>query len=191
MQLIIDTSLPGIRLAIDNVGAHICAPGREYAPLQKSIETDRQSVALPVEVEKFLGENFAAFRDLSAIGVVIGPGSFTGIRLGIAYAKGLSIALGIPVLPVSAFEIYLENNPDAFVAIDSGRGDFFVAAADMEPTIMTIDEVETEQMQYAATVGHRPYDLAGALPVLRRKLELETPPVIPLYIRPHYAETAC
>jgi tRNA threonylcarbamoyl adenosine modification protein YeaZ len=175
MQLVIDTSLPGIRLVLDGNA--------------KMIDTDKQSVALPVLVEQFLAEHGAAFKDLSAIAVVTGPGSFTGIRLAIAYAKGLSIGLGIPVVPVNAFEIYLERNPDAFVAIDSNRGDFFVAAADMSPTIMTIDDVETEQMRYAATVGHRPYDLADALPIVKRKLESEIPPVIPLYIRPHYADT--
>ena len=177
MQLIIDTSLPGIRLVLDG---HI-----------KMVDTDKQSVALPVLVEQFLAENDAAFKNLSAIAVVIGPGSFTGIRLSIAYAKGLSIGLGIPVIPVSAFEIYLETAPDSFVAIDSGRGDFFVAAADIEPTIMSIDEVETEQMRYARTLGHRPYDLVDALPIVIRKLESEIPPVIPLYIRPHYAEQNC
>ena len=47
----------------------------------KHIDTDKQSVALPIECEKFLGECGAKWSDLTAIGVVVGPGSFTGIRL--------------------------------------------------------------------------------------------------------------
>ena len=157
----------------------------------KRVEAEKQSVALPLETEKFLTENGAGFCDLTAIGIVAGPGSFTGIRLGIAYAKGLAIGLDIPVAPVNAFEIYLERAPDSFVAIESGRGDFFVAAADMAPRIMAIDEVETEQMKYARTVGHKPFDLKGALPIVERRLAAgNIEPVIPLYIRPHYADRA-
>ncbi|MCL2758557.1 MAG: tRNA (adenosine(37)-N6)-threonylcarbamoyltransferase complex dimerization subunit type 1 TsaB [Alphaproteobacteria bacterium] len=188
MILVIDTTSAGIRLAMRK-GATSCAP--QGPPLQIQIETDKQSVALPVLVEKFLGDAGATFKGLTAIGVIVGPGSFTGIRLSIAYAKGLSIALGIPVVPVNGFEVYLEHTPDAFVAIDSNRGDFFVAAADSEPTIMSIDDVETEQMKYAKTVGHKPYDLTDALTIVARKLTSEIPPAIPLYIRPHYADTTC
>ena len=86
----------------------------------KHIDVEKQSIALPVETEKFLKENNANWSDLTAVGVVVGPGSFTGIRLGIAYAKGLGMGLNIPVVPVNAFELYLHATPDAFVAIDSG-----------------------------------------------------------------------
>ncbi|MCL2538035.1 MAG: tRNA (adenosine(37)-N6)-threonylcarbamoyltransferase complex dimerization subunit type 1 TsaB [Alphaproteobacteria bacterium] len=190
MILIIDASSPGIRLALQVVCCSVI-PAKAGPPIQKSIETDKQSTALPIEVEFFLTENGVTFRDLMAIGIVVGPGSFTGIRLGIAYAKGLSIGLGVPVVPVNAFEIYLERTPDAFVAIDSGRGDFFVGAHDLVPMIMSIDEVETQQMKYSSTIGHKPFDLTDALPVITRKLSGEIEPVIPLYIRPHYAETNC
>jgi tRNA threonylcarbamoyladenosine biosynthesis protein TsaB len=178
--LLIDTSSSGIRLALW---------GACNTPLQKFAATEKQSISLSIETEKFLVENGVKFQDLSAIGVVVGPGSFTGIRLGIAYAKGLSIGLNIPVIPVNAFEIHLEKSPDAFVAIDSGRGDFFCASADLAPCVMTIDAVETEQMKCPRTVGHKPYDLAEALPIAERKLHVGAlEPVIPLYLRPHYAE---
>ncbi len=155
----------------------------------KYIEVEKQSLSLAQEAEKFLRENNANWSDLTAIGVVVGPGSFTGIRLGIAYAKGLGMGLNIPVIPVNAFELYLEASPDAFVAIDSGRGDFFVAANGLEPCTMTIDEVETKQMQWVRTVGHKPFDLKLALSIITRKIETTAKePVIPLYLRPSYAE---
>ncbi len=155
----------------------------------KSIYTDKQSVALPIEAEKFLKENAARWSDLNAIGVITGPGSFTGIRLGIAYAKGLGMGLKIPVIPINAFEIYLQENPDTFVAIDSGRGDFFVAAKGLNPCTMSIDDVEVKQMNWARTVGHKPFDLHYALSIVKNKLQNNNnEPVVPMYLRPSYAE---
>ena len=107
MILVINTSGPGLDFVLNDVTKHV--------------DTDKQSVALATETEKFIQENGAKWTDLSAIGVIVGPGSFTGIRLGIAYAKGLAMGLNIPVVPVNAFELYLYDAPDAFVAIDSGR----------------------------------------------------------------------
>ena len=89
----------------------------------KSVVVEKQSVALPIETEKFINECGAKWSDLTAIGVVVGPGSFTGIRLGIAYAKGLAMGLKIPVVGINLFDLYLAQTPDAFVAIK--RGDKF------------------------------------------------------------------
>lgn len=155
----------------------------------KSVSVEKQSVALATECEKFMDECGTKWNDLSAIGVVIGPGSFTGIRLGIAYAKGLAMGLNIPVVGISAFDLYLAATPDAFVAIESGRGDFFVGANGLEPCTMEIEEIETKQMEWARTVGHRPFDLKLGTQIAEQKIAsgiLE--PVVPMYLRPSYAE---
>ena len=155
----------------------------------KSVAVEKQSVALPVECEKFIVECGAMWRDISAIGVVVGPGSFTGIRLGIAYAKGIAMGLNIPVVGISVFDLYLAATPDAFVAIDSGRGDFFVAANGLEPQTMEIEQIETKQMEWARTVGHRPFDLKLGVQIVEQKIAAgDTAPVVPMYLRPSYAE---
>lgn len=155
----------------------------------KSVVVEKQSVALPMETEKFIAECGITWRDISAIGVVVGPGSFTGIRLGIAYAKGVAMGLNIPVVGISAFDLYLAATPDAFVAIDSGRGDFFVAANGLEPQTMNIEELETKQMDWPRTVGHKPFDLRlGAQIVAEKIAHNDLAPVVPMYLRPSYAE---
>lgn len=155
----------------------------------KSVEVEKQSVALPQECEKFITECGATWRDISAIGVVVGPGSFTGIRLGIAYAKGIAMGLKIPVVGISAFDLYLAATPDAFVAIDSGRGDFFVAADGLEPQTMEIEQIETKQMEWARTVGHRSFDLKQGVQIVEQKIAAgDIAPVVPMYLRPSYAE---
>lgn len=159
--------------------------GDKYA----QIPVEKQSLALPTECEKFMRDCGGAWRDLRAIAVVVGPGSFTGIRLGIAYAKGLAMGLNIPVVPINAFELYLAANPDAFVAIDSGRGDFFVASQKTPPQTMGIDELEARQMECPLTVGHKPFNLKLATGIAETKLaNNNTEPVVPMYLRPSYAE---
>ena len=175
MILVINTSSNGIDLLLDDKFAHF--------------DAIKQAIALPTAVNDFLSQNNVSVRDLTAVGVIVGPGSFTGIRMGIAYAKGLSIGLNIPVVGVNLFELYLYENPDAFVAIDSGRGDFFVASKLQEPCTMTIDEVEVEQMKCPSTVGHKPYNLIYAKDIIENKIKSgKIEPVIPMYLRPSYAE---
>lgn len=155
----------------------------------KIVTVEKQSVALSIECEKFITESGAKWSDITAIGVVTGPGSFTGIRLGIAYTKGIALGLNIPVVGISAFDLYLAATPDAFVAIDSGRGDFFVAADGLAPQTMEIDEVETKQMEWARTVGHKPFDLKLGTKIVAKKIFCNNiSPTVPMYLRPSYAE---
>ena len=175
MILIINTSGNGVDLVLEDKIIHQ--------------DTEKQAIGLPTAVNEFMKQNNVKTVDLSAIGVIVGPGSFTGIRMGIAYAKGLGIGLNIPVVPVNIFELYLYENPDAFVAIDSGRGDFFVASKIHEPCTMDIDTLESEQMKCPMTVGHKPYNLMFAKNIVEQKLKNEKiDPVIPMYLRPSYAE---
>ena len=175
MILVINTSGNGVDLLLDDKYMHF--------------DAEKQAIALPTAVTDFLNQNNVQMSDLTAIGVIVGPGSFTGIRMGIAYAKGLGIGLNIPVVPVNIFELYLYETPDAFVAIDSGRGDFFVASPVHEPCIMNIDEVETEQMKCPKTVGHEPFNLQNALYIVQNKINSgKLEPAIPMYLRPSYVE---
>ena len=173
--MVINTSGNGVDLLLDNKLKHY--------------DAEKQAITLPTAVTQFMQENHIKMSDLTAVGVIVGPGSFTGIRMGIAYAKGLGIGLNIPVVPVNIFELYLYENPDAFVAIDSNRGDFFVASKLHEPCTMTIDEIETEQMKCPMTVGHKPYNLTFAKNIVENKIKNgNLQPVIPMYLRPSYAE---
>jgi tRNA threonylcarbamoyl adenosine modification protein YeaZ len=175
MIFIINTSGTGLEFVLDDK--------------RKSVVVEKQSVALPAAAESFIAECGAKWSDLTAIGVVVGPGSFTGIRMGIAYAKGLALGLNIPVVGINAFELYLAATPDAFVAIDSGRGDFFVASTMHAPCTMTIEEVETEQMKCPRTVGHKPFDLLLAPKIVIDKITRgNVEPAVPMYLRPSYAE---
>ena len=72
--------------------------------------------------------------DLEAVVVVVGPGTYTGVRAGMAAALGIAEARGLPLHGVGSLEV-IANMPlpraagDAWVAADAGRGALYVATA--------------------------------------------------------------
>ncbi len=64
--------------------------------------------------------------ELAALGVVHGPGSFTGVRVGVSAAKGLSEAAGVRLVAISRLEVLEQASGGAAVALDAGRGEFYV-----------------------------------------------------------------
>jgi len=70
-------------------------------------------------------------RDLDAIGVGIGPGNFTGVRIAVSAARGLALALGIPAVGVSRLEALAFGLPRPLAVIeDARRGEVYVQAFD-------------------------------------------------------------
>jgi tRNA threonylcarbamoyladenosine biosynthesis protein TsaB len=99
------------------------------------VETSRalpQNAAesLPLAVKALLAEMRLTVRDLDRVAVVSGPGSFTGLRAGLAFARGLARACGIPLVLVPTFAAAHEAAPDpanVLFVLDAGRGDVHAA----------------------------------------------------------------
>jgi tRNA threonylcarbamoyladenosine biosynthesis protein TsaB len=87
-------------------------------------------------IDEALNTAGITYRDLTAIAVAIGPGSFTGVRVGVSTARGLALALKIPAVGVSNLEAVAakarERHPTRAVlaAFASGRGDIQAALYD-------------------------------------------------------------
>jgi tRNA threonylcarbamoyladenosine biosynthesis protein TsaB len=78
--------------------------------------------------------------DLDAIAVGIGPGSFTGVRMGIAAARGMALALELPLAGVSTLEALAAGAPGAVPVVDARRREVF-ALIDGEPRVLAPTEL--------------------------------------------------
>ncbi|HMB76753.1 MAG TPA: tRNA (adenosine(37)-N6)-threonylcarbamoyltransferase complex dimerization subunit type 1 TsaB [Kiloniellaceae bacterium] len=92
-----------------------------------------QSERLVPMVEEVMAEAALAFTDLEAIAVTLGPGGFTGVRIGLAAAQGFALAWDLPLIGVSSFEAVAAATPAAArsgrtlaVLLESKRSDFFI-----------------------------------------------------------------
>jgi tRNA threonylcarbamoyladenosine biosynthesis protein TsaB len=75
-------------------------------------ECERQETArVADEIHTLLRASGVKAADLGAIAVATGPGSFTGVRCGLSIGKGLAVALGLPMIGVSAFDVIVQAQP--------------------------------------------------------------------------------
>ena len=102
-------------LACDTSNSTCCAglyeDGKELMfELNNSGRTHSETF-MPI-VDKIVKESGKSYKDIDAVAVTVGPGSFTGIRIGLSAVKGLCLAMGKPCIPVSstkALALSVEN----------------------------------------------------------------------------------
>jgi tRNA threonylcarbamoyladenosine biosynthesis protein TsaB len=90
------------------------------------------SATLVSAVEELLMGQKIGLRDIGCVVVVNGPGSFTGVRVGLSAAKGLAEGGGIPVVAVSRLEVLARKAGVYAAALDAHRHELFLRIADPE-----------------------------------------------------------
>src|SRR4051812_14151460 len=103
-------------LGFDTSGA-VCAAavlrsGRVAAQREAAMERGHAQALVPM-LAAAMEEAGLGFGDLDAVGVTVGPGAFTGIRIGLAAARGIGLASGLPVFGVTGFAAIAAAVPDA------------------------------------------------------------------------------
>jgi tRNA threonylcarbamoyladenosine biosynthesis protein TsaB len=93
---------------------------------QIELEGRSYSSTLVAAVGELLGRHNIQLHDLGAIVAVSGPGSFTGVRIGLSAVKGLAEAAGLPVAAISRLEVLAEKAGTASAALDAHRHEVFL-----------------------------------------------------------------
>lgn len=116
-------------------GKMIC----DIEPLQQG-----HAEALVPKIRKLLQQMGLSFQDLGLIAVGVGPGSFTGVRVAVATARGLALAGNIPVVGVNSFEVFsvlavpqLQTEEQLYVVLDARRRDLFYQMYDERGTLIS------------------------------------------------------
>lgn len=152
---------------------------RELIAYFASTEQTKQAEELIPAIEKLLAEHQVAYKDLSAIAVCIGPGSFTGLRIGLAAAKGFALALGCELIGVSSLEAAIYKKGGKEVFLDASRGEaYYQKDLHSEPKLIPhagdFDEPAT-----AAEVGYvalnKPANHQHVSPLYIRKPDAKIP----------------
>ena len=94
-----------IETATKNCSVSIAKNGETLQCIQIAEEGYSHAEKLHVFIEQIITDLKLTFQDLSAIAVSQGPGSYTGLRIGISAAKGLCYALNIPLIAVDTLEV--------------------------------------------------------------------------------------
>jgi tRNA threonylcarbamoyladenosine biosynthesis protein TsaB len=92
---------------------------------QAELASKTYAAQLVPKLREMLAAQSLSLRDLTAIVIVNGPGSFTGIRIGVSSAKGFAEALGIPLVAVSRLAILARKAGTTAAALNAGRGEFY------------------------------------------------------------------
>ena len=142
--LAVDTSSPALSIAI-------VADGKTLARFHRKVGT-RHSELLAPTLEKLLKKIPPApfrLKDLDCFAVSIGPGSFTGLRIGVATIKGLAAATGKPVVAVPTLEVLARGTNlvglrlqtyEVCPIVDARRGNVYTIL-NRRQTIVSVDEL--------------------------------------------------
>jgi tRNA threonylcarbamoyladenosine biosynthesis protein TsaB len=102
-------------------------------------ERSSRAVTLLEDVDALVRQAGAHTRELDALAVGVGPGSFTGVRIGLSTARGLALALDIPAAGVSTLDALAAGAPGAVPVIDARRREVFVPGRVVAPGELEVE----------------------------------------------------
>ncbi len=129
-----------------------------------------------------------ALSDLDAIGVGIGPGNFTGIRISVSAARGLALALDCPAIGVSTFDATRLHDAQQSVIVPAPRDQVYLSQPGLPtPTLIPQDDIANIEVMAPPSAQVLAENIAR---MASQHLGQNTPLPAPLYIKPADAAPA-
>ena len=177
-------------LAFDTSAAHCAAAllcngailGSTFETMQKG-----QAEALVPLIQTLLAETQTSLHKIGRIGVGLGPGNFTGIRISISLARGLGLSLGCPVIGVDSFEASIEEETkETLIAIPATRDQFYTrSSANLQATPQMIDAPTLATSPIPVHYRPKPDLLVANIARIAARRDVKTVmPPAPLYVKP-------
>jgi tRNA threonylcarbamoyladenosine biosynthesis protein TsaB len=139
-------------LGVDTCGAsgsialgRVIADGIEIVG-EASIAGGEYAASLVGKIAELLAAAEVTVRDLAGIAAVAGPGSFTGIRIGLAAVKAMAEVAGLPVVTVSRLALLADVGNAPCSVLDAHRGQFYCGmygGGEVRETLLTAGEINT------------------------------------------------
>ncbi|MBY6201365.1 tRNA (adenosine(37)-N6)-threonylcarbamoyltransferase complex dimerization subunit type 1 TsaB [Maritalea mobilis] len=196
-------------LGFDTSAAHCAAAllsgNRVISAAHEEMGKGQAERLMPL-IQDVLDEAGVTLRDLDAIGVGIGPGNFTGIRISVSAARGLALALGIPAVGVTLLDALALDAPRPLLAcLDARRDNLYLQrvadSADRGPDLVPLSEARDWALPGITVVGQRSDEVAQSIGAAhapaahapasaiariaaKRWQDPDLPRPAPLYIRP-------
>ncbi len=148
-------------LAIDTSGRRLCvaAVHGEREIVRTTVCGTRHSVLLSDEIDLALREAELSLRACDLIACVAGPGSFTGIRIGVSTVKGLCLAAEVPALAVTSFETiaYAVSGGKKLALVDAGHNCFYACAYEGDAVRAAPAYLARAEVEALVSEGYVPY----------------------------------
>ena len=177
-------------LAFDTSAAHCAAAllcngailGSTFETMQKG-----QAEALVPLIQTLLAETQTSLHKIGRIGVGLGPGNFTGIRISISLARGLGLSLGCPVIGVDSFDASIEEETkESLIAIPATRDQFYTrSSANLQATPQMSDAPTLATSPIPVLYRPKPDLLVANIARIAARRDVKTVmPPAPLYVKP-------
>ncbi|MGM0742801.1 MAG: tRNA (adenosine(37)-N6)-threonylcarbamoyltransferase complex dimerization subunit type 1 TsaB [Pseudomonadota bacterium] len=175
-----------LTLALDTSAAHCAAAllsGERLLDARAEEMGRGQAERLIPLIEEMLADAGVTWRDLGRIGVGVGPGNFTGIRISVSAARGLALALEIPAIGVSGFDAISHGATGMHLPVlPAPRGMLYVKPKGGAARLMQPDEAAATGLALAQLPP--PADLAEAIARVAAGTPTPAPAPAPLYVKP-------
>ena len=170
-------SVAGVVLAFDTSAAHCAAAllsgDRVLAQRTDAMARGQAEHLMPM-LAAMLAERGLVWRDLGLLAVGVGPGNFTGIRIGVSAARGLALSLGLPAIGVSNFDVMraaaVVDAPTQIISLAAPRDEVYLqpfaqGRASAPPRLIDLSDPPADLAAAPGTqvIGHAANRVARAL----------------------------